>query len=51
MYAIRSYYGWTFSIDDLKPLIVDLNPNVTIKDYENLYTAVSADEIRARRAK
>ena len=42
--------GWTFSIDDLKSLIVDLNPDVTLADYEALYTATSADEIRARRA-
>ena len=42
--------AWTFNIDDLKSLMVDFNPDVTLEDYEDLYTAVSADEIKTRRA-
>jgi len=42
--------GWVFTAEDIYPLLVEYCPSVTIEDYENLYTAVTADEIRARHA-
>ncbi len=43
--------GWVFSAEDIKPLLYAYNPEVTIADYEALYTAVTAAEIQARHAK
>ena len=43
--------GWVFTAEDIRPLLVAYNPDVTIADYEALYTAVSAAEIQARHAK
>jgi len=41
---------WAFDIEDIKSLLIAFNPKVTVKDMSALYSAVSADEIRARRA-
>ena len=41
---------WAFDIDDVKSIMVEFNPEVTVEDMSALYSAVSADEIRARRA-
>ena len=43
--------GWVFSAEDIAPLLYKNNPNVSIADYEALYTAVSAAEIQARHSK
>ena len=43
--------GWGFNADDLRNLLVAYNPDVTVADYEALYTAVTAAEIQARHAK
>ena len=40
--------GWAFDHDDVRNLLVAYNPDVTIADYEALYTAVTAAEIQAR---
>ncbi|MDO4573018.1 MAG: hypothetical protein Q4C13_06580, partial [Clostridia bacterium] len=40
---------WVFSIDDVKTAIVAFNPEVSVDSLSELYSAVSADEIRARR--
>lgn len=42
--------GWAFDIDDVRNLLVAYNPDVTVADYEALYTAVTAAEIQARHA-
>ena len=42
--------GWAFDHDDVRNLLVAYNPDVTIADYEALYTAVTAAEIQARHA-
>jgi len=43
--------GWVFSAEDLSNLLYKNNSNVTVADYEALYTAVTAAEIQARHAK
>ena len=43
--------GWVFTSEDIRPLLVAYNPDVTIADYEALYTAVTAADIQARHAK
>ena len=43
--------GWVFTNEDIRPLLVAYNPDVTVADYEALYTAVTAAEIQARHAK
>ena len=40
--------GWVFTAEDIHDLLVVNNPDVTIADYEALYTAVTAAEIQAR---
>lgn len=42
--------SWVFSAEDLADLLVVNNPDVTVADYEALYTAVTAAEIQARHA-
>lgn len=42
--------GWVFDAEDIASLLVKNNPDVTVADYEALYTAVTAAEIQARRA-
>lgn len=42
---------WVFSIDDIKSIMGAFNPEFTLDDMGALYSAVSADEIRARQAK
>lgn len=41
---------WTFDIDDIKSVLYDYNPDLTMQDFSDLYSAVDADSIRARRA-
>ncbi len=43
--------GWVFSAEDIAPLLYKNNPNVSVADYEALYTAVTAAEIQARHSK
>ena len=43
--------SWVFTTEDIRPLLVAYNPDVTVADYEALYTAVTAAEIQARHAK
>lgn len=43
--------GWVFSAEDIANLLYKNNPNVTVADFEALYTAVTAAEIQARHAK
>ena len=43
--------GWVFSAEDIAGLLYKNNANVTVADYEALYTAVTAAEIQARHAK
>ena len=42
--------SWVFDADDIASLLVVNNPEVTVADYEALYTAVTAAEIQARHA-
>ena len=42
--------GWAAEGEDLLNLIYDLNPDVTIDDFQALYTAMEAAEIQARKA-
>lgn len=42
---------WVFSIDDIKTILGAFNPAFTLDDMSALYSAVSADDIRARQAK
>lgn len=42
--------GWVFDAEDIASLLVKNNPDVTVADFEALYTAVTAAEIQARRA-
>lgn len=46
----RAGGAWTFDADDLKSMMYDFNPDLKLEDFSKLYSAVSADEIRARRA-
>ena len=46
--SVQGGEGWVFTNDDIRPLLVAYNPDVTIADYEALYTAVTAAEIQAR---
>ena len=41
---------WTFDIDDIKSLLGAYNPDLSVEDISALYTAVSSEEIKARRA-
>lgn len=41
--------GWCFDVDDLKSIMYDFNPDVTFEDMTALYSAVSMEEIEARR--
>lgn len=43
--------GWVWDIDDIKSILGAFNPDFTLEDMNKLYSAVSADEIRARKAK
>ena len=43
--------GWGFNADDIRNLLVAYNPDVTVADYEALYTAVTAADIQARHSK
>lgn len=40
---------WTFSIDDIKSILYAYNPDVTLDDMSALYSAVTVEEIQARR--
>lgn len=40
---------WTFDIEDVKSVLGAFNPDLSQEVMSNLYTAVSADEIKARR--
>lgn len=42
--------SWGFNIDDVRSLLVAYNPDVTVADYDAMYTAVTAEEIQARHA-
>ncbi len=42
--------GWVFSIQDIKGVLGAYTPAFTLDDLSSLYSAVSADEIRARNA-
>ena len=46
--SLQGGAGWVCTTDDIRPLLVAYNPDVTIADYEALYTAVTAAEIQAR---
>ena len=41
---------WTFDVDDVKSILYAFNDSVTIDDMSALYSATSANDIRARRA-
>ena len=40
---------WTFNIDDMKTVLFAFNPDMKVEDLSTLYTATSAEEVRARR--
>lgn len=40
---------WVFDIDDVKTVLGAFNPNLSVNSMGELYSAVSADEIKARR--
>jgi hypothetical protein len=40
---------WVFDIDDVKTVLGAFNPNLSVDSMGELYSAVSADEIKARR--
>ncbi len=40
---------WVFDADDVRSILYAYNPDLTIEDMSALYTAVSAEEIQARR--
>lgn len=42
--------GYAFSIDDVKTVLGAYNPDFTVEDMNALYTAVSVEEIQARKA-
>ncbi len=42
--------GWAWSIDDIKTIIGAYNPDFTVADMDALYSAVSVEEIQARKA-
>ncbi len=42
--------SWVFSIDDIKSVLGAYNPAFTLDDMSKLYSAVTAEEIRARHA-
>lgn len=41
--------GYVFDIDDIRSILYDYNPDVTVDSMSALYTAVTAEEIAARR--
>lgn len=42
--------GWTWDVDDVKTVLGAYNPEFTLSDLNALYSAVSAEQIQARRA-
>lgn len=40
--------GWVFDIDDIRSVLYDYNPDLTVEDFSTLYSSVTAAEIQAR---
>lgn len=40
--------GWAITIDDMKTVLYDFNPDLTLDDMNALYTAMSMEDIQAR---
>lgn len=42
--------GWAITIDDMKTVLYDFNPDLTLDDMSALYSALTMEEIQARHA-
>ena len=40
--------GWAITIDDMKTVLYDFNPDLTLEDMSALYTALTMEDIQAR---